>query len=110
VASVQQRLGQKVTIYRNRAGLTQVQLAKKLRVAPETVNRLERGKALPSIATVEKVARALDIDLSELFRFRERAPERSEAVDRLLATVANRSVNEIEIVTELAKTLSRRSR
>ena len=110
MAPVEQRLGQKIAIYRRRAGLTQAQLARKLGVAPETLNRLERGKALPSIATIEKVAGALGVELSELFRFRERQTRKTRAIDLLLATAGGRTAAEIELLAGLAKTLLRRSR
>lgn len=110
MALVEQRLGQKVAIYRRRAGLTQVQLAKRLRVASETINRLERGKAVPSIATIERVARALRVELSELFRSGERQTRKTKAIDLLLATAGDRTADEIELVTGLAKAVLRRSR
>jgi transcriptional regulator with XRE-family HTH domain len=110
MALLEQRLGQKVAIYRRRAGLTQVRLAKKVRVAPETINRLERGKTMPSIATIQKVAGALGLELSELLRFRERQTRKTKALDLLLAKVGGRTAGEIDLVTALAKTLFPRSR
>ena len=110
MALVEQRLGQQVAIYRRLAGLTQVKLAKKVRVAPETINRLERGKAMPSIATIQRVATALGVELSELFRSRERQTRKTKALDLLLANVGSRTTGEIDQLTALAKTLFPRSR
>ena len=45
--------------HRRRAGLTQVELARRARIRPETLNRIEQGKQPPSVATVEKIDRAL---------------------------------------------------
>ena len=44
---------------RRAAGLTQVELAKLAGVRPETLNRIEKGKHAPSVATVEKIERSL---------------------------------------------------
>ena len=44
---------------RRRAGLTQVELARRASIRPETLNRIEQGKHSPSVATVEKIERAL---------------------------------------------------
>jgi DNA-binding XRE family transcriptional regulator len=44
---------------RRAAGLTQVELAKLAHIRPETLNRIEKGKHAPSVATVEKIERAL---------------------------------------------------
>ncbi len=42
-----------------RLGLTQVELARRAVIRPETLNRIEKGKHSPSVATVEKIDRAL---------------------------------------------------
>jgi mRNA-degrading endonuclease RelE of RelBE toxin-antitoxin system/DNA-binding XRE family transcriptional regulator len=44
---------------RRAAGLTQADLAKTAGIRPETLNRIENGKHAPSVATVEKIERAL---------------------------------------------------
>jgi DNA-binding XRE family transcriptional regulator len=44
---------------RRAAGLSQAELARRAGIRPETLNRLEQGKHAPSIATVEKIERAL---------------------------------------------------
>ena len=41
------------------AGLTQVELARRAGIRTETLNRIEKGKHAPSVATVEKIERAL---------------------------------------------------
>ena len=44
---------------RRTAGLTQVELARKAGIRPETLNRIEKGRHSPSVATVEKIDQAL---------------------------------------------------
>jgi DNA-binding XRE family transcriptional regulator len=44
---------------RRRLGLSQAELARRAGVRPETLNRIERGTHAPSVATVEKLDRAL---------------------------------------------------
>jgi DNA-binding XRE family transcriptional regulator len=44
---------------RRAAGLTQVELARRAGLRPETLNRIEKGKHTPSVATIEKIDRAL---------------------------------------------------
>lgn len=41
------------------AGLTQRELAKRAGVRPETICRIETGRHTPSVATIEKIDRAL---------------------------------------------------
>jgi DNA-binding XRE family transcriptional regulator len=52
-------LARKIIRDRRRLGLTQVELARRAAIRPETLNRIEHGKVSPTIATVEKIDRAL---------------------------------------------------
>lgn len=53
--------------YRQEKGLTQEQLAAESGVASEYISRLEAGKRNPTIAIVEKLAKALDVKIDDLF-------------------------------------------
>ena len=44
---------------RRKLGLSQAELARRAGIRPETLNRVEQGKRSPSVATVEKIDRAL---------------------------------------------------
>jgi len=52
-------LARKIIRQRRAVGLTQADLAREAGIRPETLNRIERGKATPSVATIEKIARVL---------------------------------------------------
>ena len=46
--------------------LTQVELAKKAGVYPNTYSKIERDEQEPSFATAKKLAKVLDIDISDI--------------------------------------------
>jgi DNA-binding XRE family transcriptional regulator len=52
-------VGRDILRARRKLGLTQVDLARRAGIRPETLNRIEQGKHSPSVATVEKIDRAL---------------------------------------------------
>jgi DNA-binding XRE family transcriptional regulator len=52
-------LARKIIRRRRAVGLSQVALARRAGIRPETLNRLEQGKHSASIATVDKLDRAL---------------------------------------------------
>jgi DNA-binding XRE family transcriptional regulator len=60
VEALRASLAQKILRRRGAAGLTQVELARRAGIRPETLNRLEQGKHTPTVATVEKIVRALE--------------------------------------------------
>jgi DNA-binding XRE family transcriptional regulator len=52
-------LARKIIRHRRRLGLTQTELARRAGIRPETLNRIEQGKRTPSVASIEKIDRAL---------------------------------------------------
>jgi len=60
-------LGERLKILRLRKGFTQKQLADKSGLTQSTISNLEKETKDPSIFTLEKIAKALDINLLELF-------------------------------------------
>jgi DNA-binding XRE family transcriptional regulator len=58
-------VGERIRSLRIRAGLTQSQLAEKSGLPQSHISRLEIGKHSPSRATIEKIATALGLPVSE---------------------------------------------
>lgn len=48
-------------------GVTQAALAAAAGMDPATLNRIEQGKANPNVKTLEKLARALDVEVADFF-------------------------------------------
>lgn len=47
-------------------GLTQIEVAKKAGVHPNTYAKIERGEQNPTFPTIKKVAKVLDINLADI--------------------------------------------
>ena len=61
------RIGVKIRTLRDARGMTQAELAKKARVTQSHVSMLEAGARMrPSIQTIQKLARALGVSVTEL--------------------------------------------
>lgn len=61
-------LGNNIKKYRKLAGLTQEQLAMKIRVTPTYVGFIEQGQRNPSLNTLDKIARTLSVELRDLIK------------------------------------------
>ena len=53
-------LARKLIRDRRRVGLTQIELARRSGIRPETLCRIEKGKSLPGAATFQRIHRALE--------------------------------------------------
>lgn len=60
-------LGEKVQKLRKQKGLTQEQLADKIRVSSTYIGFIEQGQRNPSLNTLDKIARVLGVKVQELF-------------------------------------------
>ncbi len=55
-------IGDRIKHARNRAGLTQVELARKLKIAYPTLNKYERGHRIPDASLLSRTAKLLECD------------------------------------------------
>lgn len=61
----------KIKEIRTEKGLTQKELSKLSGVSESYIGDLERNEKIPSIVTICKLAKALEIDIKELFIYEE---------------------------------------
>ncbi|MDE6241722.1 MAG: helix-turn-helix domain-containing protein [Anaeroplasmataceae bacterium] len=71
-------LGKRIVDLRHQYGLTQEELADKVKIAPRSLSEIENGKCCPNAIIVYRIARALDITLFEFYEFKEDAPVLTE--------------------------------
>lgn len=72
--SFQDRLSANLSTRQLAMLMTQAQLAEKLGVDTETLSRFELGKHLPSLITLEKLAKSLQTTISELLTEKTPSP------------------------------------
>lgn len=65
----QQQIGKNLKKARNKAGLTQAQVAEKADIHVNYYARLERGEENPSVEVLQSVAKALKVKSSDLLPF-----------------------------------------
>lgn len=68
-------LGARIKELRRRRALTQEQLAEQVDLATNYISLIEVGRTSPSLETMENVARALGVELKEMFDFMHLEPE-----------------------------------
>ena len=71
---IQKFFGQNVCYLRKKQGLTQAKLAELLNLNDETISNIERGLASTRIKTAVNIAKALNVEIKDLFDF----PHQSE--------------------------------
>lgn len=64
--NVAEQVSRNIVKARRSAGLSQTHLAHRLRTASQEISRLESGRVCPRLTTLLRVARALDVPLTDL--------------------------------------------
>lgn len=101
------RLGRNIARRRKALGWTQAVLAERLEMEPESISRCERGAALPSLATVEQMARVLETTIADLLaECPDGAYSEAQRLSAMLAPVKPEArMVLLEVVEKLCKLL-----
>jgi len=65
--NIKEKIGKRIKELRTQAGLTQMELAWKSTLDRTYINSVENGRRNISITNIEKIANALNINISALF-------------------------------------------
>ena len=76
-------VGENIRTSRRINGMTQKHLASKLGISVQGLNKIERGKTSPRVATLEKVIDVLCITPNQLFGIEQITEENTSLVERL---------------------------
>lgn len=107
--SLKLRVGGRLREIRKSRGLTQERLAERIERSVDAVSALERGLALPSFETLEKLADVLDVPVRDFFDVEEDASEaRVRMLTRLMMHARALSDADLEIAVEQIGLLARR--
>ncbi|MDP1826604.1 MAG: helix-turn-helix transcriptional regulator [Archangium sp.] len=98
MSAIEERLGQKIARLRRAAGHTQAELAERVGLQPEHINRVENGKRGVSIEAIANIADVLGVELHDLCRLQDKDDPKSAALDRLLWFGSRLSISELELV------------
>ncbi|AOX99673.1 helix-turn-helix domain-containing protein [Jeongeupia sp. USM3] len=110
VKALQQTIGKAIARRRQATGLTQEQVAERLKIGNEAVSRIERGKGMPTVARLAELAAIFDCDIADLLHeVSPRAQDQAQHLDRLLDRLdAQDRTLVLEIVERLAEGLGKR--
>jgi DNA-binding Xre family transcriptional regulator len=75
-------IGKRIRTLREAKGLSQTDIEKRSGLLRSYVSRLEGGYTAPSLATLEKLAKALDVEPSQLL-FKEQKPPKNSGPTRI---------------------------
>ena len=110
ITSFKRQLGQRIFALRKAARMTQSELGEAAGVGNEYISKIERGLGSPSLATLVKIALALQVEMKALFDFGmgwQGGPLRQGFL-KLSSVLKNLSEPDLDLVYRLAKRFGKR--
>ena len=100
-------VGARIRYFRHLRGLSQEQLALQAGLNTAFLGHLERGLKSPTITTLEKLVKALNITFEELFAEEPSAsgPEHDAAMERLTLLVRGLPAGQIEKLSNIIQSV-----
>lgn len=98
-----QLLGRRIRALRKAKGLTQEQLGEASRVNYKFLGSLERGLENPSVVTLAKVAKGLEVELMELFRYHHEEANPDKLKRMITDLIKNEKVERLQIIFKVIK-------
>lgn len=104
--TLNKHIGETIAKYRQRAGLTQNDVAEKLEIGYEAVSRMERGLVMPTVERLVELAEIFNCEAADLLtKSSNRAEDQTAQIQGLL-TVLNES--DRKLILHIVETLSHR--
>lgn len=101
------QLGRRIQALRKDAKKTQADLAEATGLSDNYIALLECGKRSPSIETLERIARALNVNVSHLFHFSkdDKGVSNKDLLNSLIKLNKNKNTDELKLLLELTHLL-----
>lgn len=100
MAILSKLLGQRIKELRKRNGLTQASLAELIGMETTNLCKLENGGQIPKEENIEKIAKALKVNIKDLFDFGH-MKSLSNLQEELIEIIRNASRKDIELYYKL---------
>ena len=104
MASLKDKFGKRVKELRKSKGLTQEQIAELINIEPPNVSKMENGLHFPQPEKIEKIAKALDINIKDLFDF-EHFQKKEDLVKHITSSLNEFDLKTIELIYKFISNL-----
>ena len=104
-AKPEELLGKRIRELRKKKGLTQEELGARAGISYKYLGSIERGLENPSFRHLAKIARALGVELSELFQFHHLEPSRERLLKDINQLLSRMSDSQLQLAYRLLKAI-----
>lgn len=97
MSTLKQKFGKRVKELRKAKKITQEQLSEIIGIEPPNMSKLESGLHFPQPDKIEKIARALEVDVYELFDY-EHKLKKPDLIKYIKKSLNDFDINALELI------------
>lgn len=105
--STKELLGRRIKELRKMKGLSQEELSEKVDIDPKHLSRIEVGRGFPSLDTLEKIAKALNVEMKDFFEFAHEARSAKELMKTLEGLAKETDEDSLRLLVKVARAVVR---
>jgi len=94
-------LGRRIRGLRKSSNLTQEQLGERSRVSYKHLGAIERGEENPSLSVLQKIAKGLGVEISELFSFQHEETNSAKLKKMIADLVKDEKVDRLQLILKI---------
>jgi transcriptional regulator with XRE-family HTH domain len=98
-------LGRRIRSVRKSRNLTQEQLGERSRVSYKHLGAIERGEENPSLSVLQKIAKGLGVEISELFSFQHEETDSTRLEKMINDLIKDEKVERLQLIMKIVKAL-----
>ena len=102
--NTQKLFGLRVKELRKKCNMTQEQLAEKLGVFQKQIGNIETGTTFTTMPNLEKLAKALKVDISDLFTFKHHQTK-EELISEINILINQATKEQIQTIYKISKNI-----
>ena len=102
--SLKEKFGQRLQELRKSLGLTQEAIAEKIDMDIPNLSNIENGKRFMTPENIEKIAKALNAEVKDLFDYEHHQPK-EKLIIKILEFLKSASAEEVEFIYKSVKNL-----
>lgn len=100
-------LGSRIKELRKLRGLSQEKLSEKINIGPKHLSRIEVGRGFPSLDTLERIAKVLNVELKDFFEFAHEASSSKELKETLSNLLKETDEESLRLMVKIIRAVVR---
>ena len=101
--NIKELIGARIKSLRQRNALTQETLAEKIGISSKYLSSIERGKENPTLDTLIQLAKALKVELFEVFLYAHEVPNSKELRECIESLIEEVDIDRLRLATKLLR-------